>query len=172
MKRINIILLIILIGILTGCKDKNVEIKSLIQNEIYTQEEDRYFVYFYKDNCGYCDLTKPIILDYLKALEEKSNLNKRSVYGFDLSDSENMFDNGETEYGIFRVFEGETSHGVGDEKGNYKVNGITSWDNLYISNVPSLISITLNTETGLKESHLVAENKQGIENVLKSQLSS
>ena len=171
MKRINIILLIILIAVLTGCKDKNVEIKSLIRNEIYTQEEE-YFVYFYKDNCGYCELTKPIILNYLKALEKRNNSGKRVVYGFDLSNSENIFDNGEAESGIYRAFEGETSHGVGEAKGNYKVNKVTSWDNLYIASVPSLISITLNSETGLKESYLVAGNKQEIENVLNSQLNS
>ena len=172
MRRINIFLLLILIVLLVGCKEESVYIKPLIQNEIFTQTEDRYFVYFYKDNCGFCETTKPIILDYLNSLEMQENSDKRVVYGFDLSDSNNMFFNGETEYGIFRIYTGDAGDGSGSNLGKYKVNGVKVWNELYIAGVPSLITVTLNVETNEKESHLVAESKQEIQTVLENQLNS
>lgn len=166
MKRFNIAVIVLMLLMLSACKEESVYITPLIQNEIFTQEENKYFVFFYSDDCGFCETTKPLILEYLKTIQ-KANLDKRKVYGFDLSSKENKFDNGTSDYGIFRVYEEESGNSTSSK---YRVNGITKWNDLYIAGVPCLISITLDEMLGIKKAYLVAENKQEIQAILNSQI--
>ena len=114
---------ILFIIVFTGCKNYNYDTKYIIEDkEIFNQVEEEYYVYFYKQNCKYCEDCFDIINKYL------NNENDIKLYVCDITNS-----------GIARLYEGENGQGT---SGHYFVNGVTEYRYLYISGAPSLIKIT------------------------------
>ena len=70
---IAVIMMFVLI-ISNGCEKTTAnnikEIKNLVQQEIFTQEDQRYYIFFYRDNCGDCEKVKPFVLDYVEDKEK------------------------------------------------------------------------------------------------------
>lgn len=113
----NLLLLITFTMLLTSCSllDSN----EINVDEIFMQEESEYFIYFYKDDCTYCDNVKGDI--------EEFSVNN-TVYKINLSKKKNTL--------IARSYtDGEGSNG------KYHVSGVTKYDELYISIVPAIIKI-------------------------------
>ena len=90
--------------------------------DIYNQEESEYFVYFFKDRCPYCNDCTEIIENYIS-----SNQNNIKLYTCNLTNQE-----------IKRYYEGENGQG---SKGQYYVDGVSNYNELYIAGVPSLIKV-------------------------------
>lgn len=197
-----IILIILLTFCLCGCSEKKQYTKNVIEMEnIYNQQEEKYYVYFYKDNCPYCDDCYEIINEYLNGeyliklyicdlsdsevvtytitynnsnnssyIKFKNNMlykYSNDILSIDLSEdsyrvnlqSGSFFDfeikRGKMKYDcdfikdikteeekiaspIKRFYEGEGGQG---SSGGYFVDGVTNYNDLYISGVPSLIEI-------------------------------
>lgn len=121
---IYILLLFILLINITGCKSYDFETNNINIEDIYNQEEDEYYVYFYMDDCKYCEDCFDTVLEYLNnPLDLKlyvCKVNKNDI--------------------IKRFYEGEDGQG---ESGGYFVDGVTDYNDLYISGVPSLIKIDI-----------------------------
>lgn len=89
-------------------------------DDIFMQEESEYYIYFYKDDCSYCDNIKSEIEEF--SLEN-------TLYKINLSKKKNSL--------IARSYiDGEGSNN------KYHVSGVTVYNELYISMVPALIKIT------------------------------
>ena len=99
--------LILILGNLgCGFMNKNeIEIK-----EIFSQKEDEYYIYFYKDDCPYCDM----VTEEIKLLEQ-GNI---KVYKINLSKKNNQL--------IGRGYE----NGQGSN-GKFYVDGISKYDELW-----------------------------------------
>ncbi len=202
-----IIILVIFMLLNVGCRQKKVQYdeKYIINMEdIYNQNDDEYYVYFFKDQCPYCDDTYDTIIKYLEKCDGKEYLNlyicdlsevvfktykieyldtyatitfkndEIDSYSKDIKEIKKVLGKyyitfnhgteasfmiedekieildkfitnivliGETKKDniIKRAYDGEGGQG---SKGTYYVDGVSRYDELYISGVPSLIKIT------------------------------
>lgn len=152
MKRM-MLLLVILVGVsvLTACKSKNeyLELTELNENQVFTQKESEYYIYFHKDNCSGCQSIITDIQHYNYLTTKNDNL--RKIYGINLQKE------GETKSFIYRSYTGVS--GQGDE-GNYYVNTVTLWSDLYIAATPTLIVIKDNGKE--KTAHYVTHGASNI----------
>ena len=145
MKRIvRIILITIISFILAGCNQEEIiyitEIENIKIDDIYNMEEDEYYIFFYKNDCIYCDEVKPYINEYVK-LEEKT-----AIYGVTYSDKDNLL--------IARKYTGIGGQGKNNE---YFVDGVANYFDLYVPKVPSLIKISI--ENDVKQSQFIASGR-------------
>lgn len=109
--------------VLVGC-NKNVYTKNCIEVEdIFFQEDEEYYVFFYQENCPYCDDCFNVISEYINDPKELN------LYVCDLTNN----------LEIKRKYPG----GQGPN-GAYLVNGVTDYTSLWIAGVPSLIRINEN----------------------------
>jgi thiol-disulfide isomerase/thioredoxin len=127
--KILLILLVILCIFGYGCKQKKFEDVITI-DQIFTQEEAQYYVYFFKEKCPYCEDCFEEIKAYIESQDEKELL---KLYVCDLTDEFNSI--------IKRPYEGEGGQGT---EGRYFVDGVTNYEDLYISGTPSIIRIDEN----------------------------
>lgn len=132
MKKIILLLILVLqLFVFAGC-GKDLESIRIGDKYIFDIQSEDYYIFFYKDGCSGCELTKPIILDYVKNGE-------KSLYAV------NLHPEGEDESYIFRKFtQGGTGQGT---NGDFYVDGATSWNELYIGATPSLIQVKVVEET-------------------------
>ena len=117
-------ILLISLFVLSGCtlSNKQYDLKYVIEDkQIFNQVEEEYYVYFYKEDCKYCNDCFEIVNEYL------NNENDIKLYVCDITHS-----------GIARIYDGENGQGT---SGTYFVNGVTEYRYLYISGAPSLIKI-------------------------------
>lgn len=70
MKRISLLLILLMLGILTGCVKNRANIKP---TEIFIQNHKHYYVYFYGSTCEVCKQLDPLIKKYLKASRQKKD---------------------------------------------------------------------------------------------------
>ena len=96
--------------------------------EIFNQKETNYLVYFMKDDCPYCEKIKNTVLTYIY-LSQNSAL---KLYVVNLKSDGLRSD-------ILRQYTG--IEGQSDDKDIY-VDGVTKWNELYISGTPTLIKIS------------------------------
>lgn len=156
MKKLIIVLLFCFIFIsLFACKKENkyLELKELTESQIFTQEEEVYYVYFHKDNCTGCETVKTDVMHYNYLCSKDDTLNK--IYGMNLQ-KEN-----ETKALIYRTYTGLS--GQGDE-GTFYVNTVTQWYDLYIAATPALIAVK--TKDGVKTAHYIAHGASNISSYL------
>lgn len=99
--------------------------------EILSQNEDEYYVYFYKYRCPYCEACEETINNFINNGELK-------LYTCDLT-----FD---------KIIKKEND---GDDI--YNVNGVISYENLRIPKVPTLIKI--NTIDNIKTGEYITSGK-------------
>lgn len=137
-----ILILIILLCtiLLVGCKK---EMPNEIKKEdIYNQIEEEYLIYFYKARCPYCEKCEDIIKDYI--VQDESPI---KLYTCDLSKDKE----------IKRYYEGAKGQG---SKGQYFVDGVTNYKDLYIAGVPTIIKIK--NENGIKVGEYIASGKSKV----------
>lgn len=158
MKKV-ILLVLVLVGLFTlsGCKyesDMDV-VKNLVQQQIFEQKEEKYFIFFYLDGCTGCEETKPSVMNYYNLV--KNDDSKRKIYGVNLSNPKNnpMY------------VKNPLDVGQGTD-GAFYVNGVTNWEDLNIGSTPSLISIYI--KDGVKTAKYVAQGKDAIITALEEQL--
>lgn len=170
MRKIYKVLLLMLVMnatfILSACNSSNMSgIKNLTQQQIYTQKEDRYYVFFYRENCSGCEEVKPYVLKYVK--QAKKNSKARKIYGFNLSDEKNKLiyrTNPDKEHG-----QGSYINSSGETvKGIFFVDEVQKWDDLYIGTTPSLISVRV--IDGVKKSYFICSGHAKIIDTLNSEL--
>lgn len=160
MKKV-ILLVLIMVSAFTlcGCK-KSTDmdyLKSLTQQNIFTQKEEKYFVFFYRDDCTGCEETKPYIINYWNAVNNGAYQGKRQIYGVNISNEKNTK--------IYRKYAGTGGQGT---DGAYFVDGVSQWDKLYIGSTPSLISIY--ERDGVRYAKYQAQGKDAILEVLNNYL--
>ena len=120
--------------VLSGCK-KEGELVEVEGEDIFTQEGN-YYIFFFKDDSEDTETLKPIIETYNKVINEEADFSHKSkVYAVNLSKEVNKK--------IYRSYNKEFGQGT---NGNFWVNNVTKWDELYINEVPSLISIKTNSQ--------------------------
>lgn len=129
-----------------GCKDNQYIYEEVITiDKIYSQEEEEYYIYFYQEDCPYCEDCYETINEYLEYMNENKCI---KLYICDLTDDFNKT--------IKRAYEGENGQG---SSGKYFVDGLTEYTELYISGVPSLIRID-----STKTSYFVTSGRSNIKN--------
>jgi len=121
-KSLFIVFLFMILITLVGCNKQTYEKNIITIEDIYIQEEDEYYVYFYKEDCPYCEDVFEYVNEYL------NNPTELKLYVCDLTDDET----------IKKEYEGENGQGT---KGTYFVDGVTKYEDLCIAGVPSLIKI-------------------------------
>lgn len=129
-----IIVLSLLMIALTGCKKKmpnEIEVPTILE-----QQEDEYYVYFYKNRCPYCEGCEETIINYINKGELK-------LYTCDLTKDKI----------IKKENEGEDI---------YFVNGVTEYQNLRIPKVPTLIKIK--TIENVKTAEYITSGKTKVVN--------
>lgn len=162
-------MLIMLISLLSyGCTSIESDmsgIKNLVQQEIYKQKEERYYVFFYRDGCSGCEEVKPIVLKYIKYRKDRDEC--RKIYGVNLSNEKNN--------SMYRTYLNEDGKGQGQytdssgvHKGIFYVDGVTEWDDLYIGTTPSLISVK--EVDGVKYSYFIASGSEKVKTKLNDEL--
>lgn len=171
MKRFYKVLLLVLIVFTTfflnGCKREGMSgIKNLQQQELYTQKEDKYYVFLYRDGCTGCEEVKPYVLRYIKLAKGREEC--RKVYGFYLSDEKNKLiyrtnPNPENGQGSYTNKDGKVETGI------FFVDDVEKWDELYIGTTPSLISIRV--IDGVKKSYFICSGSERIKETLNYELS-
>ena len=144
-KIISIFLTLILCIFYISCKNSLEKLNIISDTQIFEQAEDEYLVFFFKDNCSYCEDVAPTVVKY----QDK----KIPIYAVNLN-------NGEAS-AILRGDSG--SDAQGPEK-DYYVNGVTKYEDLYIPGTPSLIFVSKVGKE--KQSRFVAEGKTSVLNVL------
>lgn len=138
-KGISLLLILLVIGLLTGCAKKT-KIEDMNVEDIFTTE-GKYFVFFYKDDCADCEKTKPLILSYLEIIDDSTEYEgKKTIYGVNLSKEANKF--------AYRTYtQSQLNWGAGQgNDGSFWVNGVTSADKLYIGATSALVSVGVNSQ--------------------------
>lgn len=149
MKKIIVLLMSIMTIFLVSCsKNEYLELAEIKESQIFTQEEDTYYVYFHKPDCSGCETAKTDVLHY-NYLSSKKGLIK--IYGMNLYNEDNV------KSFIYRKYDGED--GQGDDK-QFFVDGVKEWNNLYIPGTPALILI--NIVNGRKEAKFVCQGASKI----------
>jgi len=124
------------LGVL-GCKQYVYDTKYQIEdNAIFNQSEEEYLVYFYKDNCPYCEKSFETIEKYLLSDVEIK------LYVCDITNSS-----------IAKIYEGDNGQGT---EGKYFVDGAQDYNELYIAGAPSIIKIKNN------ESMFIASGRKNV----------
>ncbi len=156
-KIIGLMIAIISIFTLSGCKYETdmATIKNLVQQDIFEQKEEKYFVFFYIDGCTGCDETKPYIINYYNLV--KADDSKRSIFGVNLSNPKNK--------PMYVKYAGTEGQGT---DGNFYIDGVTNWEELRIGTTPSMISIYV-SKSGAKTAKYVAQGKDAIVEALEKQ---
>ncbi|MCK9535989.1 MAG: hypothetical protein M0R05_00135 [Bacilli bacterium] len=165
MKKTILFWLLLGLFIFTGCssKGKLEGVKGIKKQDIFSQKEDKYYVYFHRLDCADCDEAAPAIINYMKIINEYSGCkNKRPIYSVLLFSEE---EKPRQSVYIFREYEGTDGEGT---NGTFKVTGITEWQDLYIGSTSSLISITVNE--GVKKAYFEAQGAESIIAKLEEQL--
>ncbi len=159
MKKILLMLLILLSVVLVGCGTPGdiSQLKNLEQQEIFTQKEDRYYVFFYRDGCNGCEQTKPYILNYVKIISGAGYEDCRKIYGVNLTNKKNK--------DMYYQYMGSGGQGT---KNNFWVDGVTNWADLRIGSTPALIGIYI--KDGQKTARYVAQGREAIVSALNEQL--
>lgn len=134
-----ILVLVLLVISLVGCRKKMTN--QIEVSEILEQEEDEYYVYFYKYRCPYCEACEDTINNYINNGELK-------LYTCDLT-----FD---------KIIKKEND---GDDI--YNVNGVTSYEDLRIPKVPTLIKI--NTINSIKTAEYITSGKTKVIDYISNQ---
>ena len=151
-----LMLCLLLVGCV-GCKKEKVSPSYITAENIYNLSEDKYLIYFEKENCSQCAETLPYVIEYLT--DTSGNNKYPIVYRVLL---EFIDDNGDTvTLPISRAMEGNTGQGP---NGNFYVNGVSNWIALYIAATPSLIEVSV--VDGVKQSQLVAVGTTEIKDYL------
>ena len=101
------------------------EYETISDNEIFSKEEQHYLVYFMKDGCSYCEKIKADILKYLYLTSKEEYSKSLKLYVVNLN-------TGDYKSSILRKY---------SEELETFVNGVTKWDDLYISSTPTLIEV-------------------------------
>lgn len=115
-------------SILDKCNKKTYINKINISN-IYNQEEDEYMIYFYKNDCPYCDDVYDTIKSYNKF--QKKNKSMR-LYTCNVSNEENSLIKRE-----YLLDDGEGNDG------KYHITGVKDCNDLYIAGVPCIIIVRI-----------------------------
>lgn len=153
--------------VLNGCSNKG-ELEGVANikcDDIFNQEEDKYYVYFHRLNCEDCDSSAPYVIQYSKIMKDYQKCSsKRKIYAVLLYTSE---EKPNLDKYIYRTYEGEGGQGT-DNK--FFVDGVTKWEDLYIGSTSSLISISKNPVTGIKEAKYVQQGSQSVVEALQKQL--
>lgn len=166
-KVIIILLVIYVLFLASGCNGVESDlkgIKNLVQQEMYTQKEDKYLVFIYRESCPDCENVKASVLEYISA--RKKNSSSRKIYGFNLSNEKND--------GIYRIrAEGDGRGQITDSTGvlrtgAFYVDGLTKWSDLYIAGTAALISIK--EKDGVRYSYFVCSGAEKIKNYLNEEL--
>ena len=160
MKKIITLLMfaVLLVG-LSGCSAS--KLKEINKDEIFNQE-GKYFVYFYQEDCEDCKIAKPIIEAYVKQIQTGNYENKNTVYAVNLSKKENK--------DILRAYNQVIlGWGAGQGDGTYYVDNVTDADNLYIGATSALISVGVNSN-GDKFSKFLISGNEGIGTYLSNYL--
>ena len=157
-KLLFVTLLSLLLFVFVGCKGKTKVTPMYITAEnIYAVEEEKYLVYFEKENCSQCAETLPSVIEY--ATDTSGKTKYPNVYRVLL---EYVDESGETvAIPISRATKENTGQGP---NGNFYVNGVSNWIALYIAAAPSLIEVS--SVNGVKQSQLVAVGTTEIQNYL------
>lgn len=140
MKKIIVsILLVNIVMVLSGCDliSEMFKTNEINASEIFDQVESGYYVYFYKDDCQYCDMVSEVI-----AHLERDGV---SIYKVNLSKNKNKL--------IGRAYDGIDAEGSNNK---YKVTGVATYEELYISIAPTIILIEYNNEAQEKQAKYVA----------------
>lgn len=125
-KKIFILIFVFFIFVtISGCNKKEYTINVISEEEIMNQKESEYYIFFYKNNCVYCDDIFNIIDEYLKNPKELP-LYVCKIEGNSLID---------------KKLDGGTGQGP---SGNYVVDWVNKYENLSIAGVPSLIKKSSN----------------------------
>lgn len=132
--KIIFLIFIISIAILfCGCKENNDysdEVKIVPEN-IFDQDEEKYYVFFYKDSCPYCEDVFEYVLDYI---ENKDNDIK--LYVCDLSDKKLITYSLNFKNSIYEITVSDNKIVKADEAINCVYN-----DNYYIIEYPNSIQL-------------------------------
>ena len=138
-------LIVVILTIAFGCKhdDEYLDLTSIRESQIFTQEQDEYFIYFHRDNCSGCETVKTQVYHYNFLTTKDDNLIK--IY------SHNLEKEGEKSY-IYRTYEGEDGQG---DKNHFYVDGVIHWNDLYIPGTPGLIKIE--TIDGVKTAKYICQ---------------
>lgn len=111
---------------LTSCKKNKVkefkDLETVVYQSILSQS-GKYMVFIYGDNCNYCEILKPTILEYAKYVNKNKDAIK--IYGLNSSNT--------------RVNKGLIATG-GDESYDNFVN-TTNYQDIHISTTPVLIIV-------------------------------
>ena len=92
-----LILILLLSVVLTGCyKYKFME--TIYIDDIYTQEEDEYLIYFYTEDCYYCKKSYDTIQEYLNYQEENDSIVVKINYDVYITGNIIVFDPYESIY--------------------------------------------------------------------------
>lgn len=125
--------------------------EEIEDTQIFNQKENRYFVYFMKDGCTYCEKAKPKILEYASKANTDKYKNSPKVYVV------NLKKNGKASK-ILREYK--------DNDSGTFVDGAKKWDELYIPSTPTLIEISGTNPTA----KLAAIGTTNVVNILNSNL--
>ena len=107
------------------------EYSTIKEDEIFNRTEENYLVYFYRDNCSWCNKIKDGVLAYLYKQTLPQFSGSRKVYALNLTE-------GGSKASIFRTYNEDN----GDGDGSFKATGLTDISEMYISSTPALIEIT------------------------------
>ena len=118
-----LILILTLLITMVGCNKQEYTINKINVDEIYTQEDNEYYVYFYQKNCPYCEDCFEVINEYI------SNPSELNLYVCDLTNNQEI--------------KRKNQSGQGPD-GGYLVDNVSDYKNLWIAGVPSLIKIKEN----------------------------
>ncbi|MDD3437673.1 MAG: hypothetical protein PHC64_11030 [Candidatus Gastranaerophilales bacterium] len=168
MKKVFLLLVLLFsIATLSGCNQAGSlqGVISIKKEDIFNQKEDKYYIYFHRLDCEDCEASAPYVIQYAHMLKDyKGCAGKRKIYAVLLYTEEEK--PGEEVY-IYRKYTGEDGQGT---DGNYYVNGVTDWRDLYIATTSSLIAI--NTEGGVKTARYSAQGWESVRDKLNAQLGS
>lgn len=106
--------------LLVGCDKQEYTMNVIKVEDIYTQEEDEYYVYFFQKNCPYCEDCFETINEYI------NNPSELKLYVCDLTNNQEI--------------KRKNQSGQGPD-GGYWVDNVSDYKNLWIAGVPSLIKI-------------------------------
>ena len=125
-----------------GCDTKNYTLNVITEEEILSQVENDYYVFFYKDNCSLCDDVFDVISEYLQ------NPTEKKLYVCKIIEGSEIFKSAEPKW-------------QGPD-GRYFVDYVTNYRDLYISGVPSLIGV--HDLFGFNECYFITSGRKNIIN--------
>lgn len=167
MKKVFLLLVVLFsLIVFTGCSSGKLDgAKNISKKDIFSQKEDKYYIYFHKLNCQDCESTNPYVINYATLVKENENCSgKRAIYVVlvhsqaDKPNDKNI---------IYRAYDGSGGQGT---DGKFFVDGVTRWEDLYIASTSSLIQVDTNKE-GIKVARYVAQGSSSVINSLNEQLS-